>query len=205
MRAAGEALADLGAMVEMVSIPTHLSGMAIWSAISTEGATEAMMKGNVFGSGWRGLYVTSLRAAHAGWRQRADELSDSVKATMLIGHYLATRHHGTYYAKAQNLARGLRAAYDAALTRHDLLLMPTSPAKAGPLPPAGGRRGVALAATVGTLGNTSPFNVSGHPAISVPCGSVAGLPVGMMLVGRHFDESTLYRAAAALERHRPWS
>jgi amidase len=48
--------------------------------------------------------------------------------------------------------------------------------------------------------NTTPFNVSGHPAISVPCAKIDGLPVGMMLIGRWFDEATLYRAAAAFER-----
>jgi amidase len=47
--------------------------------------------------------------------------------------------------------------------------------------------------------NTSPFCGTGHPAISVPCGTSEGLPVGLMLIGRHFEEATLYRAAHAFE------
>ena len=48
--------------------------------------------------------------------------------------------------------------------------------------------------------NTAPFDITHHPAMSVPCGMVDGLPVGLMLVGRHFDEMTIYRAAHAFEQ-----
>ena len=65
---------------------------------------------------------------------RADELSDTLKNTMLLGHYMVTHYRGQYYAKAQNLVRRLRAAYDAVLKDHDLLLMPTLPLTAPPIP-----------------------------------------------------------------------
>jgi amidase len=54
------------------------------------------------------------------------------------------------------------------------------------------------------MANACPFNLTHHPALSVPCGTVDGLPVGMMLVGRHFDESILYRLAHAFEAAGPW-
>ena len=54
------------------------------------------------------------------------------------------------------------------------------------------------------LGNTSPADVTHHPAMNVPCGMVDGLPVGMMLVGRRFDEATVLTAAAAFERIGDW-
>ena len=54
------------------------------------------------------------------------------------------------------------------------------------------------------IGNTAPFDVTHHPAMSVPCGMVDGLPVGMMLVGKHFDEPTIYRAAQAFEKSGDW-
>ena len=54
------------------------------------------------------------------------------------------------------------------------------------------------------LGNTAPFDITHHPAMSVPCGMVDGLPVGLMLVGRHFDEMTIYRAAHAFEQAGDW-
>ena len=53
--------------------------------------------------------------------------------------------------------------------------------------------------------NTCPFNVTGHPAISVPCGMEDSRPIGLMLVGRHYGEETIYRAAAAFERSGDWT
>ena len=52
--------------------------------------------------------------------------------------------------------------------------------------------------------NTAPFDITHHPAMSLPCGMVDGLPVGLMLVGRHFDEMTIYRAAHAFEQSGDW-
>jgi amidase len=53
--------------------------------------------------------------------------------------------------------------------------------------------------------NTCPFDVSGHPAFTVPCGKVNGLPIGMMLVAKHFDEASTIRAAAAFEKSTDWT
>ena len=93
-----------------------------------------MMLGNGFGFNWQGLYVTSMIDFHSQWRTRADELSDTLKNTMLLGHYMVKHHRGHYYGKAQNLVRRLRAAYDAVLASYDLLLMPTLPMTATKLP-----------------------------------------------------------------------
>jgi amidase len=79
-------LRRLGATVEEVSIPMHTIGRTIWRAIAGEGGTNTLMKGNAFGTGWRGLYVTSLLQAHSHWRERADELPPSLKLSMLTGH-----------------------------------------------------------------------------------------------------------------------
>ena len=54
------------------------------------------------------------------------------------------------------------------------------------------------------LGNTAPFDMTGHPSLNVPCGKSNGLPVGMMLTGRHFDDATLLRVAHAFEQQMPW-
>src|SRR5579872_5027387 len=169
VRRGAEQLARLGASVEEVSLPMHLEGPAIWSAIAHEGATAQMMHGNGFGFNWKGLYVTSLLKAHQGWRQRADELSDSLKVTMLLGHYMLRKHGGYHYAKAQNLSRRLRAAYDDALGRYDLLLMPTLPLKATRLPPADASIAECCARAFEMLPNTCPFDVTGHPAMTIPC------------------------------------
>lgn len=204
VREAADRLRGLGAAVETVSVPMHRAGAAIWLAIAAEGATMQMMLGNGFGFNWQGLYVTSLLDFHSAWRQRADELSDSLKQTMLLGHWMVTRHRGHYYAKAQNLVRRLRRAYDEVLADHDLLLMPTLPLVATPLPEANAPITEILQPGSGTLANTPQFDCTHHPAMSLPCGVVDGLPVGMMLVARPFAEETIYRAAAAFERSVDW-
>ncbi len=204
VRAAAERFKGLGASVETVSIPMHRMGNAIWFPIAAEGAMVQMMQGNGFGFNWQGLYLTSLMDKHAGWRDRADELSDTLKSTMLIGHFMATRYRGHYYAKAQNLVRRLRQAYDAALGRFDLLLMPTLPMVATKLPAPEAPVGEILDRGFEMLPNTSPFDCTHHPAMSLPCGLADGLPVGMMLIGRMYDEETIYRAAAAFESGVEW-
>jgi len=204
VKAATGVFKDLGAVVEEISVPMHALGPAIWLPIAAEGGTEFMMKGNGMGTNWRGLYTTSLLDAHSAWKHRADELSDSLKITMLLGHYFTKHYRGHFYSKAQNLSRKLRGAYDAALAKYDLLLMPTLPMKATPLPPADAPRALYLQRAFEMIGNTAPFDATGHPAMTLPCGMIDGLPVGLMLIGKHFDESTIYRAAAAFEGAGDW-
>lgn len=147
-----------------------------------------MMLGNGFGFNWQGLYVTSMLDFHSAWRTRAYELSDSLKNTMLLGHYIVTRYRGHYYANAQNLVRRLRRAYDEVLARCDLLLMPTVPMVATPLPEPAAPVEAVLDRAFGMLANTAQFDCTYHPAMSLPCDIVDGLPVGMMLVAKTFDE-----------------
>jgi amidase len=204
VRDAADRFKGLGAAVDTLSIPLHRDGGAIWLPIAAEGALMQMMLGNGFGFNWQGLYVTSMLDCHSGWRGRADELSDTLKSTMLLGHYMVTRYRGHYYAKAQNLVRRLRRAYDEALSRYDLLLMPTLPMVATPLPEAGAPIPEILQRGFEMVVNTAQFDCTHHPAMSLPCGMVDGLPVGMMLVAKMFDEETIYRAAAAFERGVDW-
>jgi amidase len=195
---------QLGARVDEVSIPLHLAAPAIWTPIAVEGATWQMMNGNGFGFNWKGLYVTSLIDAHSAWRQRADDFSDTLKTTILFGQYALNKYRGHYYAKSQNLGRTLRAAYDAVLKDYDLLLMPTLPLKATPIPASGAPRMEIIQRAFEMLPNTVAFDVTGHPSMSVPCGLSDGLPAGMMLTAKHFDEVSIYRAASAFEKAGDW-
>ncbi|MEM6973145.1 MAG: amidase [Pseudomonadota bacterium] len=200
LRVTAAILRRLGAHVTEISMPLHAVGAAIWTPIFLEGATELMMRQNAFGTNMKGVFLESLLDAHARWRDRADELSETLKLGILMGHYMSSRHRGRYYGRAQNLNRALTAAYDAALAEHDLLLMPTTPMAAQPLPPPGASREEIVAAAFSMLPNTSPTCATGHPAISLPCGSTLdGRPVGAQLVGPRWGEETIYRAAAALE------
>src|SRR5262245_27208215 len=204
VRRGADRFKELGAIVEEVSIPMHLLGPAIWTPIAVEGATWQMMNGNGYGFNWKGLYVTSLIGAHASWRTRADELSDTLKATLLFGQYMLNKYRGHYYAKGQNLARKLTRAYDTALERYDLLLMPTLPMRATRLPAPGAPRMETIERAFEMLANTAPFDATGHPAMTLPCGMSDGLPAGLMLVGKAFDEATIYSAAHAFEQSHDW-
>jgi amidase len=205
VKAGADLFRKLGATVDEISVPMHLVAPAIWLPIAAEGATEFMMKGNGMGTNWRGLYNTTLLDAHSAWHHRADELSDSLKITMLLGQYFTKHYRGHFYAKAQNLNRKLRAAYDAALSNYDLLLMPTLPMKATPIPPPDAPRDLYIQRAFEMVPNTAPFNASGHPAMSIPCGMSDGLPIGLMLIGKYYDESAIYRAAAAFESAGDWT
>ena len=203
-RAAGEVFKRMGATVDEISIPWHDKGPAIWTPIALEGLTNQMMHGNGMGTGWEGMYTTSLLDFHSNWRQRADELSDTLKISMFVGQYYLKHHRGHYYAKSQNLSRQLRNEYNKVLASYDLLLMPTTPMKATPLPPADAPLELWCQRAFEMLGNTAPFDVTGHPAMAIPCGMSDGLPVSMMLVGRRYEESTIYRAAGAFEAAGDW-
>lgn len=205
VREAAQVFRSLGAEVEDVSVPMHRDlGLAVWVPIAVEGAYEQILKGLGIGHNWRGLYATSLLEKLAGWRERSNQFSEIFKLGMICAEHMRTVHHGRYYAKAQNLSRKLRAAYDAALERYDLLLMPTSPIKGAKLPPEPRTRAEDMTPGFIPITNTAPIDCTGHPSMSVPCAMRDGLPVGMMLTGRHYDEVTIYRAADAFERAGDW-
>lgn len=204
VRKAAERLAGLGAKVSEVSIPMHRVGPAIWLPIAAEGATQQMMKNNGYGFNYKGFFDTALINYHADWRERADELSETLKMTMVLGEYFIQEYHGSFYGKAQNLSRQLKLAYESAFSDFDLLLMPTLPLTATPLPKADAPLAEVIQRAFEMLPNTCPMDVTGHPAMSIPCGLVDGLPVGLMLVGKDYDEGTIYRAAYAFEQSGDW-
>jgi amidase len=201
VRQAAQVFTQLGAHVETVSLPAHRDGIHIWTVIAVEGSTTLMVGGNGVGTNWKGRYLTDL-LQHFGQARtsQAHNLSEIVKIGVLLGGYLQERYYGAYYARAQNLAQSLRATYEQAFATYDVLLLPTVPFKATRLPAPDVSRKEYVAQSLGTFPNTSPFNVTGHPAITVPCGMADGLPVGMMLVGRHGADALLLRAADAFER-----
>ena len=93
----------------------------------------------------------------------------------------------------------MRAAYDTALAQYDVLAMPTVPGTADILPAGNPQDVTLLGRALGKALNTAPMDITGHPAISVPAGLVDGLPVGMMLIGKRFDDATVLKLADAFE------
>ncbi|ALN74721.1 amidase [Aureimonas sp. AU20] len=204
VRAGAARFEAMGAIVEEVSIPEHRLTAAVWNPIGLEGLTMQMMFGNGMGFNWKGYYDVGLMDAHAAWRDRADELSKTLKLSMLVGQWGLTHYRGRYYGKAQNLARQMKAAYEAVFASYDLLLCPTLPCVATPIPGKDAPLEEVVVRAFEMVSATSPMDVTGHPSMSIPCGLVDGLPVGLMLTGKDYSEATIYQAAAAFEAEGDW-
>jgi amidase len=200
VRAAIRTLAGAGAAVTEISLPWHRDGLHVWNVIATDGATNQMIDGNAYGMNVPGLYDPELIVHYArGRREHGAEMSESLKMTMLLGRYAIDRYDGRHYAMARNLALDLTAAYDAALDGADVLVMPTLPIVASTIPAADASREEKVARSLEMIPNTAPFDVSGHPATSVPAGLSDGLPVGLMIVGRRGADGMCLRVAQAYE------
>lgn len=201
--AAAERFKELGARVEEVSIPDHHLAVDCWTAITVEGLQDGMMHGNSAGTNYRGLFLPSMIDHMAQWRSRADELSHSLKVCMFLGEFYQEQYRGRFYGKAQNLMRKVNGQYADALKQYDLLLMPTVPMKPQQIPPADCSITEYVNRAFEMIANTAPFN-GGLPAMSVPCGLLEGLPIGMMLVGPNYGEMKIYQAAHAFEQNGDW-
>lgn len=203
VQSATDQLEQLGAAIRPVSVPQHLSFGDVAFAGFIEGMT-ALMTGGGNGYHWPGRYMPDLALALGeGFASRANLLSPQVKATLMLGLHLRRTYHGSLYARAQNARPALRAGYDRALEQVDVLLMPTTaqlPHEHGTDLPVVERvlRGWAL------LANTTPTDMSGHPAITIPAAEAEGFPVGVMLIARHFDDARLISIAATCERALGW-
>jgi amidase len=203
VRDALDAFADAGAEVRSVSVPMHLDGMPIWNAIATE-ATAATVDAEGAGHYGNGGYDTQLMEFFGRARRAAaDDYLTTLKLTLVLGQYLADEYRGHYYAKAQNLSRELADRYDGALSDVDVLAMPTTPQTAHEHRTDLDRLEV-IDRALCMLTNTAPFDVTGHPALSVPAGISDGLPVGLMFVGERFDDATVLSVGHAFEQHHDW-
>jgi amidase len=200
VRGAVETLRAAGADVSEVSVPWHLNGVHLWAVIGTDGAFGQMLEGNGYGMNVPGLYDPELIAHFArGRREHAAEMSITLKMTTLLGRYSLDQHGNQYYAMARNLALEMAAAYDAALAQVDVLVLPTLPVVAFDIPTGAQSLPEIVATSSGLMPNTCPFDVTGHPATSVPAGLHDGLPVGLMIVGRHLADGLCLRVARAYE------
>lgn len=207
---------ELGATVESISIPLHSKGPLIWSGISKVGGYLTKIG---CGVGRRGTSLNDLNekfmtSMHE--KQRWNQAYPSTKNIYFNGLY-AVEKFPTLYGKCQNLSRKLKDDYNKALSKFDILVMPTVPFVArshcdlknavSPLD--------LLGKQVGLSSNTAPFNQSGHPAFAMPCGllsiqegplkdSDVKLPVSLQLVGKWYEELTIYKVAFAFEQSYDW-
>jgi amidase len=203
VEAALNGLADAGAAIDEVSVPWHLDGEPIFLGFAMQETTELFL-GEGQGYFAKGFHDTHF-AEEFGKRRRnnSEEFPPFPKLELVMGRYLKEEYYSTFHGKAQNLRRPLTAAYDEHLSEYDVLALPTTPMTAHEVidDPSFGE-GLDRAADM--IGNTAPFDVTGHPAISVPCGTVDELPVGLQFVGEYFDDASVLRAARAYEAHVGW-
>ncbi|XP_031573110.1 uncharacterized protein LOC116307102 [Actinia tenebrosa] len=203
VRQAAQQLALLtGVPMKEISVPMHKDGVAISTAISDFGIWKSLFNGKCIGTSDKSYQITSLhQALQKGIKARANEMSEDAKLTAITGKYLHDQGQYLLLSKARNLGRMLEEEYDEALQNVDVLVLPTTPMKAKPIPPSTSTLRDRLNLLKEHSGNC-PFNITGHPAVSIPVGLSQGLPVGMLVVGRKFDESTILRVAYALEKTR---
>ena len=189
---------ECGVDVDHVSIPRHRQSMAIWGAIATQGGARLLKEGSV-GTNQKGWSWPQLaRVMDSFRRSRPRDLPPTVKRSLLAAAYLQAEYGVEPYTKARSLGMAAEQEYNEVLSEYDAIALPTTVVRAFEKAPEMSRVD-ALEREVATIANTSIFNVTGHPAITVPCGKPDGLPVGLMLVGNHLDETTLFTLATAIE------
>jgi amidase len=200
----------LGATVQQISLPLHLEGPAIWTIQQRIAGTLGLMG---FAHGRRGLFSTAYEAARTPWTNESfHKLFPSTKNTFINGLSLMKNYPGLY-TKTMNVAQQLRDSYERLFQEYDLIVMPTTPFVAPPN--LEWRKGdspmTALKASMGITTNTAIFNVTGHPAMSLPVGFAPSnrddgvrLPVGMQLVTGLWQEQKILDAAFAWESANDW-
>ncbi len=198
VRAAIEVLKELGARLERVSLPTTKHSLAAYYLILPAEASSNLARydGVKFGLRVPGRDLVEMES-----RTRAAGFGAEVKRRIMLGTYaLSAGYYDAYYGKAQSVRTLVRREFAAAFARVDLIVAPTTPNVAF----KHGEKEDPLSMYLNDV-FTIPGNLAGIPGISVPCGfSVAGLPIGLQLLGRPLDEPRLLRAAYAYEQATPW-
>ncbi len=134
-------------------------------------------------------------------RTRAEGFGPEVRLRIMLGTYtLSAGYYDAYYLKALKVRTLIKGDFDSAFEKYDVLLSPTSPTVAFPI---GERADDPLAMKLADI-CTIPVNLAGIPAISIPCGFVDGLPVGLQIMGRAFEEGKVLQVAYAYEQANDW-
>lgn len=198
-----ETLSELGIDTETVSVDLHRLTVPIWTIAATQGGID-MLKGEGVGTNFKGWYWSGLIESFGRFRKaQADKLPPTVKTSLLTDGHLREEQSIELYAKAKNLALEAERRYNQHLEKHDALVLPTTPMLPYEREPDLNRV-ERVGRTLTNLANTGMFDLTNHPAMTVPCAKPDGLPVGMMLVGDHFDEQTLFNIASSFEDNIDW-
>jgi aspartyl-tRNA(Asn)/glutamyl-tRNA(Gln) amidotransferase subunit A len=200
MQAAITKLEELGAEVDWdVSLPHTKYALAAYYILAPSEASANLARYDGVKYGFSYRETSNMWEAMEKTKQFG--FGAEVKRRIMLGTYaLSAGYYDAYYLKAQKVRTLIKQEFDRAFERYDALVTPTSPTVPFKLGEKVDDPVQMYLSDVCTL----PINIAGIPGISIPAGFVDGLPVGMQILGKHFDEATLLRIAFAYEQATDW-
>ncbi|OKH17169.1 Asp-tRNA(Asn)/Glu-tRNA(Gln) amidotransferase subunit GatA [[Limnothrix rosea] IAM M-220] len=195
-----EQFKKLGAEVEIISCPRFRYGLPAYYIIAPSEASANLARYDAVKYGVRNQDAGNLMEMYT--QTRATGFGAEVKRRIMLGTYtLSAGYYDAYYLKAQKVRTLIKQDFDAAFSKVDVLICPTSPTTAFK---AGEKTNDPLSMYLSDL-MTIPVNLAGLPAMSVPCGfDKQGLPIGMQLIGNVLQENLLFQVAHAYEQSTEW-
>lgn len=189
-------LEGLGAVVEEVSLPHTEYAVAAYYLLASSEASSNLARFDGVRYGVRADNPSNLMDVYL--KSRSEGFGAEVKRRIMLGTYaLSSGYYDAYYLKAQKVRTLIKRDFEQVFERYDVIIGPTAPTTAFKI---GSQTDDPLTMYLNDI-LTIPVNLAGIPAISVPCGFADGMPVGLQIIGKALDESTILRTAHAYEQH----
>nr|AAU82761.1 glutamyl-tRNA amidotransferase subunit A [uncultured archaeon GZfos19C8] len=184
---------ELGATYEEISMRNLKYALASYYILAMSEASSNLARFDGLRYGLRSGKDEDWHSTFS--RIRGEGFGEEVKRRIILGTYaLSAGYYGKYYLKALKVRTLIKNEFEDALKTHDILAMPTMPFVAFEL---GERIKDPLSLYLADV-NTVSVNLAGVPSVSIPCGSSEGLPIGLQLVGKYFDEDVILKAALSV-------
>lgn len=193
-------LESLGGEIVEISLPHTEYAVLTYYIIAPSEASSNLARYDGVKYGYRAKGASSLGEMYL--KTRAEGFGNEVKRRIMLGTYaLSSGYYDAYYLKAQKVRTLIKKDFDEAFKEVDVIVAPTTPEVAFK---AGEKSGDPVKMYLCDV-LTIPCNIAGLPGISLPCGfSSNGLPIGLQILGKAFDEGTVINAAHAYEREAGW-
>lgn len=192
---AADTFRALGATVEEVSLPHSKYGVAVYYIIASSEASSNLQRFDGIRYGFRSENVSNLEDVYVN--SRSEGFGEEVKRRIMLGTFsLSAGYYDAYFKKAGQVRTLIKQDFDKVFSQYDLIIGPASPTVAFGI-------GENINDPITMYLNdilTIPVNLAGLPGMSIPAGFSEGLPVGLQIIGKHFDEATMYKAAYAFEQ-----
>ena len=188
-------LEGLGASYEEVSLPHSKYALSTYYILSSSEASANLSRFDGVRYGHRTENAENLLEMYK--KSRAEGFGDEVKRRIMLGTFaLSSGYYDAYYKKAQKVRTLIKNDFEKVFDQYDVIVGPTAPTPAFKM---GEKTSDPLTMYANDI-LTIPVNLAGVPGISVPNGFSNGLPLGLQIIGKHFDESTVYKVAHAFEQ-----